>query len=340
MKDMQAIQMIGTQRSGSNLLRVMLNQFKEVSAPHPPHILQRFYPLLSGYGDLELKENMMRLIEDVCQLVELNPVKWEQIRLDRNIIFKQCKQYTLTEIFRIIYEENASSENASIWVCKSMANIQFADQLESDNLDMKYIYLYRDGRDVACSFKKAIVGEKHVYHIAKQWAKNQQACLALINKFDSTRFLSLSYENIILHPEIEMKRVSEFLNIDFNPQVFDFYKSSESKNTASAGEMWENVSKPILSSNFNKYKKLLTSEEIKIFEKLAGKTLQTLGYQTENSDAVLNSEFSEKEIDGFNLENEKRKTVAKETIDLEGQRLRDKQSQLLERIKSNHTLHK
>ena len=49
---MQAIFMVGEQRSGSNLLRVILNESKNIAAPHPPHILQRMMPLVPLYGDL------------------------------------------------------------------------------------------------------------------------------------------------------------------------------------------------------------------------------------------------------------------------------------------------
>ena len=49
--------MIGTQRSGSNLLRLMLNELPRIAAPHPPHILQRLMPLVPNYGDLEQREN-------------------------------------------------------------------------------------------------------------------------------------------------------------------------------------------------------------------------------------------------------------------------------------------
>ena len=68
------ILMIGTQRSGSILLRLMLNQLPEVAAPHPPHILQRLMPMVAGYGDLGGDANFERLVDDVCRLVELNPV--------------------------------------------------------------------------------------------------------------------------------------------------------------------------------------------------------------------------------------------------------------------------
>ena len=53
--------MIGTQRSGSNLLRVMLDGIEQIVAPHPPHILQRFLPLLPKYGDLADRSNFYRL---------------------------------------------------------------------------------------------------------------------------------------------------------------------------------------------------------------------------------------------------------------------------------------
>ena len=64
MNTIQGIQMIGTQRSGSNLLRVMLDGIREIAAPHPPHILQRFLPLLPKYGDLTDQSNFYRLAQE------------------------------------------------------------------------------------------------------------------------------------------------------------------------------------------------------------------------------------------------------------------------------------
>src|SRR6516225_243508 len=167
-----AVQMIGTQRSGSNLLRLMLNQLEEVSALHPPHILERFISLLPAYGDLSVTENFVALVHDVCSLVAYNPVQWKHISLKQNEIIQRCHQPSLAEIVRVIYELNAESESAHIWMCKSLTNIHYTQLLE-ENIKPYYIFLYRDGRDVACSFKKAVVGEKHIYHIAKQWQQEQ-----------------------------------------------------------------------------------------------------------------------------------------------------------------------
>src|ERR1700679_2033758 len=95
----KAIQMIGTQRSGSNLLRVMLNQLPEIYAPHPPHILMVFYPLLANYGDLNKDQNFKTLVDDVCTYIEINPVPWVNIDLQREKILALCQRRTLLEIF-------------------------------------------------------------------------------------------------------------------------------------------------------------------------------------------------------------------------------------------------
>ena len=333
MTTVQPIQIVGTQRSGSNLLRLMLNQYPEITAPHPPHILQRFMPLLPLYNPLSEDRHFLRLIDDVCTLVEYNPVPWSGMTFDRTAIYNQCRSHSLIEIFKVIHDLKALHDQASFWVCKSMANVAFASEMEANGMQPLYIHLYRDGRDVACSFKKAIVGEKHVYHIANQWRNNQEACLALQRKTNPDRIIQVSYENLLNDPEKEMKRISVFLGIPFRPDVLDFFKSRESENTANAGRMWANVSRPLLKNNTRKYQTGLTEMEIAIFEKQAGETLKELGYKLQNQ-VNGSSDFSSDQIKAFDEENQFLKTKSIELADPEDLKLRAKQTELLNQIKN------
>jgi len=292
------VQMIGTQRSGSNLLRLMLNQLDGVSAPHPPHILERFTPLLPAYKDLSIPVNFAQLVSDVCKLIEFNPVPWSGVNLDPSAIIPRCKEPLLTEVFRVIYEMRAESENARIWICKSLVNIRFADQLEENGLNPLYIHLFRDGRDVALSFKKAIVGEKHVFHIAKQWKEEQEASLQLVERLGNKRVLKVRYEDLLAQPASELRKICKFIGTEYNPVALDYYHSEESHKTAHSGVMWENVEKPVIKNNFNKFKKELTPEDILLFEQVAGDTLEKLGYLRTfaNNSAHV---FSDEEIKQF-----------------------------------------
>lgn len=295
------IQIIGTQRSGSNLLRLMLNQLDGVIAPHPPHILKTFNQLLSGYGDLSIEENFRQLISDVCRLIKTNPVVWEHINLDQNHIFQLCNDRTLQEIFRVVYELMAEANGATHWCCKSMANVKFADELEAGNIKPYYIHLVRDGRDVAASFKKVAVGEKHVYHLAKYWKNLQEASASLVKKVGPSRAITIKYEDLIHDPEASLDRICKLVGLSYSPNVMNYFDSEESKHTASSGFMWENLSKPIIKNNTKKYKSALSPYEIDLFEKIAGDLLMAFEYQLEEN--VTIDEISAADISLFESEN-------------------------------------
>ncbi|MFT4205099.1 MAG: sulfotransferase [Chitinophagaceae bacterium] len=327
---MSAIQMIGTQRSGSNLLRVMLHQLG-ISAPHPPHIIERFIPILPMYGDLSIPDNFFRLVEDVCQLVESNPVSWGNVYLDRALIISKCRHFELVEIMRVIYELKCEMEKSNLWMCKSMANIHYISELEK-YIKPYYLFLFRDGRDVALSFKNAIVGEKHVYFLAKQWQYEQELSIALYEQLGSKRVIMVKYEDLIAEPKKQLENICLFLGIHYESNAMEYYTSEESKETAHAGKMWENVDKPLIHNNFNKYTRGLSSNEIEIFERVAGRTLIKLGYEVENSQSVENTVFLKSEIECFSKENYKRKENAKLQQSREDIERRRCQNILLERL--------
>ena len=62
--------MIGCQRSGSNWLRTMLGEREDLIAPHPPHIMRDFSPLLGKYGDLNKQPNLK--VGEVVSVVSIS----------------------------------------------------------------------------------------------------------------------------------------------------------------------------------------------------------------------------------------------------------------------------
>jgi hypothetical protein len=270
--------------------------------------------------------------------VAYNPVQWKHISLKQNEIIKRCAYPSLTEIVRVIYEMNAESEGAHTWMCKSLTNIHCAHLLE-ESIKPYYIFLYRDGRDVACSFKKAVVGEKHVYHIATQWQEEQDLCIALQQELGDKRVISVCYEDLIAKPEKELMKICEFIGARYNSSCLEYYTSSEAKNTATSGKMWANVERKIISNNFNNYRKELCTSEVFLFEAVAGKTLQKLGYKTEffwNKNATFDSD----DIKIFDRQNELLKQKTKQQQRPEDAERRMMQEALISSIRKrlNHGL--
>jgi hypothetical protein len=326
--------MIGTQRSGSNLLRLMMNQLSEIAAPHPPHILQRMMPLEKAYGDLSKVANFKKMVDDVCKLVELNPVPWEGVKLVRKEVAARCRNRSVVAAFGAVYDAMAEQVNAGTWCCKSLANINYLRELEAYYADAAcYIYLYRDGRDVALSFRKAVVGEKHPYHIAKEWGATQRIALTNRKYIDPKRFYNLSYETLTGAPEIAMRGLCEFLGATYTDSMLDFHESDDARSAASASELWGNVVKPVMADNTNKFLREMSGEDIRIFELVAGDVLDTLDYKRFHTKIGETKVFTADEIKHFDAENQRLKQEVLSKLDPEDMKRRDQQAAHLQEIK-------
>ena len=332
---MVPIFMIGTQRSGSNLLRLMLNQLKEISSPHPPHIFERIFPLIDNYGDLQQTRNFAQLVDDVCKLVELNPVEWEGADLDRKKIIARCgKDRNLAAIYGAVYDIYAESQNAKTWCCKSLVNINYVDAIEDYFDNPKYIYLFRDGRDVALSFQKAVVGEKHIYNIAMDWARTQEKAIKLMNRIDGGRIFCISYEKLINDTRGVAQDLCSFLGVKYTESMLDYYKTSEAKNAANSSKLWQNVTNPVMANNSGKYKTQMSEDDLRIFESIAGHVLDKLGYKRELIQKGEELLFSKNDIEYFNHLNSMKKSEISSLVDQNDIKRRNRQSLLLNEIKS------
>jgi hypothetical protein len=327
--------MIGTQRSGSNLLRLMVNQAPTIAAPHPPHILERFAPLLPAYGNLADEASFQRLVDDVVRLVEVNPVAWG-VEFDRADIRRRCRDNSLVAVFGSIMDRMAEAQGKADWMCKSLANVHFLPEIERYfGADARYLYLYRDGRDVCLSFLKAVVGEKTAFHVARQWHAEQQLALDCGRRVPSAQYLALSYEELTSNPESTLRLLCRWLGIEFHASMLDFHASEEASKTAASGKMWENVRKPVMATNTKKWLTGMTRQQIIDFEWVAGRSLAELGYDLEvvSKEAALGVRDAAA-VAALDAENKRLKASVKEQLSPEDAAARKPQEDLLAAIRS------
>ena len=336
--EVSSIQIIGTQRSGSNLLRLMLNQFDEITAPHPPHVLRTFLPILKHYGNLSDQENFLLLALDIADFVNANPVPWKRSIVDGAELASRARHQTLLSLYEMLYVIRAEHEHAGIWCCKSMFNEYYVKDIEEEGIKPFYIYIYRDGRDVAASFKKAIVGPKHIYHIAQLWKLDQEKAEQVLSYVGKERFFSIKYEDLIIEPQKVLKSLSSKLGLCYSPKLLDYYKSAESKLTAASGEMWKNVAKPIIKNNVGKFRLELTDNEIEIFENIAGKALLRLDYSLIKENNPASQKYPTEQIGLFNQSNTDLQQKARDLASVHDLQIRSNQEEILNKINTRFGL--
>lgn len=275
---MDPIFIVGTERSGTNLLRLMLNAHSNICVPHPPHIFKNFFPRLSAYGDLENDENFRSLISDVLKSVKYHHYKWD-VHFKTEEIFREASHRDLLSVFSVVYDKALDASGKRRWGCKSTFMLDHVGEVKERFPSSKFIYVVRDGRDVALSAKGSIFNHYAVYYTAHLWKREQGVGLYWLKQLDKTNILLVKYEDLVSDAEGEVKRICSFLSEEAEKPMLEFFKTSEAKKSASICKAWENTQKPIMEKNFGKFKKGLSSKEIKVFESIARKELEAFGYE-------------------------------------------------------------
>jgi predicted PolB exonuclease-like 3'-5' exonuclease len=147
------------------------------------------------------------------------------------------------------------------------------------------VFLFRDGRDVAVSYKNIDQEkiksdyvpklDKNIGSIATEWANNVQNFLRVMDQDKET--IAVKYEDLLTNPENELCRVFNFLGEEFEGQTLNFHQFNDEPKEFL---QWKSKTlEGVDDKNMNKYKTYLTDEEITEFNEIAKEQLLTLGYE-------------------------------------------------------------
>ena len=268
---------VGTERSGSNLLRLILNAHSEITVPHPPHIMAYFAPLEKRYGDSASDRNWARLTDDVITHVRRHIYPWSS-PLNRSELLAIQPPRDLFDLFAAIYEQHRAATGKPRWCCKSTFMIHYTGRILSRYPQARLIWLVRDPRDVAVSSKKSVFNPYHPYFTSKLWNEQQLLGLELQERVSSRNLMRVHYEDLVSNPESKVSSICQFLDITFEPGMLRFFESEEAKTSASLSREWRNTGAPIMTANFVLFRKKLSESEIEVVEQQARPAMQLLGY--------------------------------------------------------------
>jgi len=278
---------IGTERSGSNLLRLILNAHSGIAVPHPPHILKFFSPLAASYGELTNDAALRQLVTDVLGLLRVHIYPWEiaitpeRITPGQAAIEGETRPKSLVGIFLALYDEYLRQSGKRRWGCKSTFVIDHVADVLVACPDARFILLVRDPRDVAVSSRRSIFSPFHPYFTALLWRRQQLTGARWLDSAASAKFHLMRYEDLIEHPEETVRSMCRFLGEDYQPQMLEFYRTPSARKSQELSASWRNVGSPIQAKNRNTFRRGLSADEIKLVEAVTGDLMTRFGYSLE-----------------------------------------------------------
>jgi len=277
---------LGTERSGSNLLRLILNSHSRIAVPHPPHVVRYFAPLEPLYGDLARDHAFGRLVEDILRLLDTHIYQWD-IPIDAAAVARAASPRSAFGVYVALQDQYRDHTGKSRWGCKSTFMVDHIPEILARFPGAKLLFLVRDPRDVAVSSRKSVFSTFHPWYTAQLWRDQQAVGLRWLDQLPPETIRLVHYERLVAEPEASVREICAFLGEDFEPGMLRFFETDEAQKSASLSESWGNTGRPVSQASVEQWKKGLTERERLLVEHVARAEMARLGYPPVATAAAL-----------------------------------------------------
>jgi hypothetical protein len=217
---------LGVRRSGTTLLRVMLDRNPALAVPDESY----FVPQLARRhgGTVEPAS----FVDDLRRLPTL--AEWG---VSAEAVAARLRPgMTTGEAIAAVFEAYAVERGKPRWGDKTPLYMQHLPLLEHLFPEASFVHLIRDGRDAALSFlsvQEGIMTEGWGYPrdaagFACQWATEVRAARALGKRVGPGRYLELRYEALVADPAGELRRTCSFAGLEYDEAMLGYVGRTES----------------------------------------------------------------------------------------------------------------
>ena len=185
---------IGSPRSGTTLLRLILDSHPRISCGEETHFLRDLEAVVGRNWDLVATYGLSR--------------EWwiEHIR----------------GLYEAFQAEVLTRSGKTRWAEKDPTYTLHLPFIEELFPTAVYVHLLRDGHDVVASFRDRW-GYKSAARAARsEWARYVTAARDLGTRLPADRFLELRYEELVADPAGQGQRLFDFVGETWEPTVLDF----------------------------------------------------------------------------------------------------------------------
>jgi len=215
---------VGVGRSGTTLLRLMLDAHPALAIPPETHFLPALIELFADGAEPSTG--------DLVAAVQTH-AGWRDFGLDEaelQALFAEGGG--AAHSIRAFFATYAARHSKTRWGDKTPIYIESIAQIGATLGDQaRFVHLIRDGRDVAVSRGARAVKRGREATPAAEEAETWKGRIegARAQAAEVEHYLELRYEDLISDPEATLRKVCDFIALDFDSAMLDYHEGAEER---------------------------------------------------------------------------------------------------------------
>ena len=211
---------VGCGRSGTTLIKSILNHHNNVSVVHE-----------TFYFDNIVKNLNKRKNVTYAEAIEYLLSRWwlKESGFTMESILNQLpddkgSKYDPYLLFQAMLLSSSEEEQVIQIGEKTPSHINYIDEIIEKVPALKVIQMIRDPRAVFTSYSKTNVGSNQVLPVVREWSNAYKVYTRHMN---SPNYLLVKYEDLATSPEQTLRSICSFLGVDFTNDLLSFYARKE-----------------------------------------------------------------------------------------------------------------
>ena len=277
---------VGVGRSGTTLLRLMLDAHPELAIPPETHfapgLIERAH---EGAGADALVDEIVgtRAWADFG-------IQAERLR-ERVTALGEGGAAT---VLRAFYGLCAEREGKPRWGDKTPIYVRSMRPIGGELPEARFVHLIRDGRDVVLSRRARGMGAgKPIADAADRWRRRIEEARRQARRLRG-RYLELRYEDLVADPESRLRGICQLIRLDYDPAMLGYHERAAGRlvelgDLPASGRRSERAgaerqashalaAEPPTSARTGAWREEMSAAERAEFEAVAGDLLAELGY--------------------------------------------------------------
>jgi hypothetical protein len=207
---------VGVGRSGTTLLRLMLDAHPQLAIPAETHFVPE---LLERQGECHGTDELVDVIVEART--------WGDFGLDEaRLRDAAAGAHGAADVLRSFYGLCAELRGKPRWGDKTPGYVKRMRPIGAALGEARFIHLIRDGRDVALSrLKRGMGADKPIAEVADLWKRRIENARKQAKRLRG-RYLELRFEDLVADPQAGLRSICELIELDFDPAMLHHHEGA------------------------------------------------------------------------------------------------------------------